>query len=78
MRITVQIGHASLDEEKLNDCLESQKRYIVTKYKVYEILSVNYKQEYIPYYGSLVYSSQTPIIKREFEAHTAKEVNELI
>lgn len=78
MRMTVQIGHVSLDEEKLNDCLESQKRYIVTKYKVYEIRSVNYKPEYLPYYGSLVYSSQTPIIKRGYEAHTSKEVNELI
>lgn len=59
MRMTVQIGPVSLDEEKLNDCLESQKRYIVTRYKVYEIRSVNYKPEYLPYYGSLVYSSQT-------------------
>lgn len=78
MRMTVQIGTVSLDEEKLNDYLESQKRYIVTKYKVYEIRSVNYKPEYLPYYGSIVYSRQTPIIKRWFAAHTAKEVNELI
>lgn len=47
-------------------------------YKVYEIQSVNYKPKYLPYYGSLVCSSQTPIIKIGFDEHTTKEVNELI
>lgn len=54
MKKTVQIVTVSLYEEKFNDCLESNKRYIVTMYNVYEIRSVNYNPEYLPYYGSFV------------------------
>ncbi len=78
MSKTATIGPIVLTEAQIDECLENNKKYIVTGSMVYEIRHVNYKQEYIPYYGSLVYSSQTPIIKRGFEAHTAKEVNELI
>ena len=79
MSKTAQIGPIVLTESQLNDCLESQKRYIVTKHKVYEIRSVNYKPEYLPFYGARVYESSKSLIKKErFEAHTAKEANGLI
>lgn len=76
---TAQIGPIVLTEQQLDEYLENNQRYIVTRHKVYEIRLANYKPEFLPFYGAKVYESTKNIIQKiEFEAHTADEVNKLI
>lgn len=79
MSKTATIGHIVLTEAQIDECLENNKKYIVTGSMVYEIRHVNNKPEYLPYYGSKIYMSQTSLMKNgSWKACTANEVNELI
>lgn len=79
MSKTATIGPIVLTEAQIDECLENDQRYIVTASTVYEIRHVNYKPEFLPYYGSQVYKSQTLLMKKGcWKACTANEVNALL
>ena len=75
---TAVIGIVVLNENEINDCIETGRRYIVTGRRVYEIRIANYKSEYLPYYGHFVCMTKKRLTKKRYEAHTAEEVNEMI
>lgn len=79
MSKTAAIGDIVLTDAQIDECLENDRRYIVTSSTVYEIRHVNYKPEFLPYYGSQVYKCQTSLIKKgRWKACTANEVNALL
>ena len=76
---TVKIGGAELFEQEIFELLEKKQEYIVNYKKVYQIATANYKREYLPFYGRLVYTSPEPLTKRgRFVPMTAKEINHLL
>lgn len=76
---TAKIGRVELYQQEINEYLEAGKIFIVQYRKIYQIVHVNYKPEFIPYCGKLVYTSPDNLTRRgRYFALTAKEVNKLI
>ena len=76
---TATIGPIQMSEKELNGHLENGNRYIVSGQRAYHIEHVNYKPEYIPFYGRQVYFWPKPKTKRgEYIAINAEQLNRMI
>lgn len=73
------VGPFDVPEKNISQMLESGKRFIVTRTKVYHLDHVNYRPEFIPFYGRLVYSSPKPLtIRGRYQIMNAEGANRVI
>ncbi len=61
---TAQIDPIQMSEKELNEHLEKGTRYVVSGKRAYYIAHVNYKPDFIPFYGRLVFCWGKPQTKQ--------------